>query len=150
MLGKEITVSSESQLKSICFYLTDYGNPEADFSYCVYRFSDKDYPDTEIHHHSSVRASSSGNEWITLSLEHEEVILTPGKYLVAIKWPVSPGEDGKSAITLGFKESDEVPVSWMNWHGKWLKDTGPYKGNFMIEAEYGNPVVIEKIIPPEG
>ena len=133
MLGKVVEVSSESQLKSIRFFLTDYGDQKSDFSFSIYSFSDRN-PNNEIYVHPELRSASSGNEWIELSLVSEKVILAPGKYLIAIRWPVTPGEDGSNSITVGFQESNEEPISWMNWHGQWQKDTGPYQGNFMIEA----------------
>ena len=133
MIGKEVEVSLESRLKSIRFYLTDYGNSQGDFSCTIYRFSENGTPDTEIYNHPIESSTSSGNEWIDVS---SELIIAPGKYLITIKWPVSPGEDGSNSITVGFQESDEEPASWMNWHGQWQKDTGPYKGNFMIEPVF--------------
>lgn len=136
MVGKEFELLSKSKLKLIRFFLTDYGSPQSGYTCTVYSFSNRKTPDIKIYDHPVICSSTTVNEWIELPLESEKTIFSPGRYLIAIKWQDSPGEEGKNSIAVGFQESDERPVSWMNWHGndsQWQKDTGPYRGNFMIE-----------------
>ncbi|MDC7240556.1 MAG: hypothetical protein PQJ50_09370 [Spirochaetales bacterium] len=137
MAGIELPVYSLSILKEVKFYITDHGTPATPYSLAIYRFSSEAGPETPIRNLEITCTATEGNKWISHSLESDRITLEPGNYLVAMKWMASPGEDGLTAQTIGFKESDDEPVSWMNWNGRddgWSKDTGPYRGNFMIEA----------------
>ena len=138
MIGKEVEIHALSHLISVRFYITDYGNPSGTYSCRVFRFSEDDVPTLPVYDSEPVskEVAFSGNQWVDIPLYPTDLILSPGKYLLAMKWVIPPGELGMDAQTIGFKESEDMGISWMNWNGginEWYKDTGPHKGNFMIE-----------------
>ncbi len=144
MVGKEIKLTQEAQLKAIQFYITDYGQTTSNYSYGIIQFSEKDgFVDLLQESYLGI-TDAKGNLWVENDL-NEPLLLQPGRYLMFMKWEIPPGDNGKYAQTIGFKESENCSeTSWMNWTGftnGWYKDTGPYQGEFMIEPVYSELVL---------
>ena len=141
MVGIELVLNERKKLNNVKFYITDYGEPSAPFSIRIFLFDDLNQPHGEIYLENFINYSLTGGvHWIIANLEEEDIFLDKGKYLIAMKWLLEPGPEGLTAQTIGFRESNvSEPKSWMNWLGErhhWKKDTGPYRGNFMIKTEF--------------
>jgi len=142
MVGVEIFLDQEKTLEEVKFYITDYGKPNAPFSISLYKFSSLELPDKHIPLMSKPTDSISvdGEDWTSVDFKKENIRLSPGKYLISLRWLELPGDDGRNSFTIGFKEDEEhEPISWMNWSGEcsdWSKDTGPYIGNFMLQSVF--------------
>lgn len=141
MIGKEIQVEYVTQLQSVKFFITDYGIPDTSYSYGVLKFLDEIIIDGILCENTlnSNDTCGKGNLWVENQFERT-VTLLPGKYLLYMKWDTPPNNQGDNTQAIGFKEEQSSKyLSWMNWSGNindWHKDTGPYKGNFMIEPTY--------------
>ena len=142
MVGIEVLLIQRRKLNTVSFYITDYGEPATPFSMRIFIFDNSDQPRGEFYlkQNDSYSSPHNGNQWIILKLEDENIWLEKGKYLIAMSWLKEPGSEGLTAQTIGFEENHHSePKSWMNWRGErhsWQKDTGPYRGNFMIEADF--------------
>lgn len=145
MVGKEFKITHSVLLKALQFYITGYGLPQSNYNYGILQFPEKNSLFSLLQESYTDVKEINGEMWVKNEL-HKPLLLQPGKYLMFMKWNTPPGNRGKSAQTIGFIESENCPdISWMNWSGSnndWHKDTGPHKGNFMIE-----PVYIEMVEP---
>lgn len=139
MVGKDLELSKRVQLKAFKFYITSYGQPDSNYSYGVLQFTGKDSFAGILHESYSDAAKINGDQWVEHKID-KTLILPPGRYLIYMKWEITPGDTGEHAQTIGFMEVESGPaINWMNWRGgttDWHKDTGPYQGEFMIEPVY--------------
>ena len=109
MTAIEMPVDSLSVLKRVKFYITSNGTPDTPYSLTLYRFLPEAGPERPVLNMEIKNTASYGNEWSRHDLKSEKITLEPGKYLIPMKWMASPGQEGLTTQTIGFRESVEEP-----------------------------------------
>lgn len=142
-IALRITLEEKKQLITVKFFVTEYGLPSTSFNFHLYSFSmENNFPTHKILNVPITVQAKNGDEWVEINLTNQNLILDKGDYFIAMEWLKQPGEEGKTAQTIGFAQNKKSEArSWMNWKVNdkyWVQDTGPYKGNFMIRAEVKN------------
>ena len=135
-IAVRFSLSSAAKLKSVLFFVSGRSDVAAtkEFEVRVYK-DNSGYPGEALYSGHITGKATAPDQWVTVDLSGENVMLSPGNFYVSMYWLTPPGQEGQyDSQTLGEDHNSSAERTFWKFTGQWLVLGRPFQTSMEKKA----------------